>query len=467
MIRSTTLIRILLLAIVAIAFTRETTNAQCLPGWQYRVPVSITNTGSSVTDYLALVTLNTQTLISSGKMRADGGDIRAYNASCTSLGFFVESGLNTTTTRIWAKVPTLANGTTTIYIYYGNAGATRTNQASDAFGSGIVSLFTFTEGSGSTLHDWAGGFDLTLTSLTWGSGFRSNVGSLTGFTGGGRATRSDQGPALGAGSFSALVFINPTNVSGSTQGIVGNYVDDATNGWDLKLQGGTNFMFLTNVPGTFCQQGGGNVTTNSWQMIGGTRNSGVDKRLFQDGANVLTHCAGDNRNVSNNGPYEVGRSYNGQYPFNGSISLVAVYNTPLTDAQMQALTTSIRPSVEPTMSFGAEQTAPTLAVTLTPNSIAYKPGKMRSIYATVTPSGGSGSYTTVLESITANEAIGASDIQYASFGTSPADLSFNLSSNRNTGATPRVYTVTYLVTDATGMSTRTSATVTVPLVGGM
>jgi len=45
-------------------------------GWQYRKTITISNSGSALTDYQILVTTDTSSLISAGKMRSDCGDIR-------------------------------------------------------------------------------------------------------------------------------------------------------------------------------------------------------------------------------------------------------------------------------------------------------------------------------------------------------------------------------------------------------
>jgi ABC-type transporter Mla MlaB component len=57
----------------------KTVNAQgVLAGWLYRRAVTIDNTQNSntLTDYQVLVTVDTASLISAGKMRSDCGDIR-------------------------------------------------------------------------------------------------------------------------------------------------------------------------------------------------------------------------------------------------------------------------------------------------------------------------------------------------------------------------------------------------------
>jgi len=108
-----------------------------MPGWNYRRPITIDNTSNSnnLTDYQVLVTLNTQSLISSGKMRNDCGDIRFTDSNGTTLlNYWLESGCNTTLTKIWVKVPLIpANSTKTIYIYYGNPSATSLSNPDNTF----------------------------------------------------------------------------------------------------------------------------------------------------------------------------------------------------------------------------------------------------------------------------------------------------------------------------------------------
>ena len=96
--------------------------------WQYRRAITINNTSNSNTlsNYQVLVTLDTASLISAGKMQSTGADIRFTDSDgLTSLSYWIESGINTSSTRIWVKVPSIpASSTKTIYIYYGNPSAT-------------------------------------------------------------------------------------------------------------------------------------------------------------------------------------------------------------------------------------------------------------------------------------------------------------------------------------------------------
>jgi hypothetical protein len=90
--------------------------------WLYRQIVTIDNSSnpSELTNYPVLVTIDTQSLITAGKMDVNGGDIR-FRDGTSELDFWVESGMNTSSTRIWVEVPTIpANSTKTIAMYYGN-----------------------------------------------------------------------------------------------------------------------------------------------------------------------------------------------------------------------------------------------------------------------------------------------------------------------------------------------------------
>jgi len=92
----------------------------------YKNEVLIDNSGcSSKTDYQVLFILNTQALISDGKMQSDGDDIRILDSDdATPLNFWIQTDtINSTSTRIWVKIPEIPAGEKTIYLYYGDASA--------------------------------------------------------------------------------------------------------------------------------------------------------------------------------------------------------------------------------------------------------------------------------------------------------------------------------------------------------
>ncbi|RLE69579.1 MAG: hypothetical protein DRJ43_03785, partial [Thermoprotei archaeon] len=115
----------------------EETHIQWLPGFSYRRPIIIDNTANSnnLTDYQISVTMDTASLIAAGKMRSDCGDIRFTDSDGTTLlNYWLESGCNTTNTKLWVKVHSIPAGETkTIYMYYGNPSASSASNGTATF----------------------------------------------------------------------------------------------------------------------------------------------------------------------------------------------------------------------------------------------------------------------------------------------------------------------------------------------
>lgn len=343
--------------------------------------VYLNNPGAVLTNYFALITVDTASLVTGGLMQNDGEDIRFTDANCNLMNHWIESGMNTAATKIWVNVPSVPSGLTTISMYHNNPAATHVNQAGDVFGANIVSLFTFTENSGGVLDDWVGGFNMNFSgSAAWAAGPRAGIGAATGFTGGGRVFFNGNGPTLGGGDFTAFSVVNAANPNGSTQGMLGNYNNDGTSGWVMKLQGSSGqYMLLDNQAGDWCQESLGNLAPNTWAMIGARRQTGVQNTLFQNGVSQGNLCAGDTRNVDAAGPYEIGRSYNANYAFNGSVSMGLVYSRALGDAEISGLYNSLFPPVPPTVSI-----SPPAAVTTAAQSVAVDPNGAFVVYSGIT-----------------------------------------------------------------------------------
>src|SRR5690606_17655979 len=87
--------------------------------WELRVPITVSYTGSTLTDYDVLVEIDTQSLVSASKLQSDCDDLRFVDSNdSTVLNYWIESGCNTTTTQIWVRIPNIPNGGKTIYMYY-------------------------------------------------------------------------------------------------------------------------------------------------------------------------------------------------------------------------------------------------------------------------------------------------------------------------------------------------------------
>jgi len=122
----------------------ESDAEQGLPGYAKRQPITI-NSASALTDYQVKLTVAYDT-----DMQPDFDDLRFTSSDgTTELSYWLESKTDSTTATIWVKVPSLASGDNTIYMYYANASATTASNGDNTFEffddfNGILSNWTIT-----------------------------------------------------------------------------------------------------------------------------------------------------------------------------------------------------------------------------------------------------------------------------------------------------------------------------------
>ena len=114
-----------------------------LSGWSYRKKITIQeNAGESLTDYQIKITVHygfgtdsDGDIYLGGKCRSDFGDIRfTAGDGEVLLNYWMEEKVDEDYAVFWVKVPSIpANGTTYIYIYYGNPDATYTGDGKATF----------------------------------------------------------------------------------------------------------------------------------------------------------------------------------------------------------------------------------------------------------------------------------------------------------------------------------------------
>lgn len=120
----------------------------------YRKPISITGTGTALTDYQVNVSVSYV-----AGMNSDFSDLRFKDSSGNILSYWIESYTASTSAQVWVKVPSIAaSGTTTIYMYYGNAAASSASNESDVFdyvdrGNQASSWSLFGTGAGQSASD--------------------------------------------------------------------------------------------------------------------------------------------------------------------------------------------------------------------------------------------------------------------------------------------------------------------------
>ena len=128
------------------------------PAWKYRQPLSLNSTNpATLTNYPVEFTLNTQAAVAAGRMNADGSDIRFTTAaaagSAAPLSYYIESGMNTSATKIWVKLPSVPTGAGTIYLYSGSTSAAAASSITDTFTLG--NNFTAVDGSVPSTATWS------------------------------------------------------------------------------------------------------------------------------------------------------------------------------------------------------------------------------------------------------------------------------------------------------------------------
>ena len=94
----------------------------------YNQPITVTNNENKlVTRWQIPIYVNTATEVAANRMNANGSDIR-FSKDCVGnqpLDFFIDSGMNSSKTKIWVKLDTLyPSATLVIYMRYGNTTAT-------------------------------------------------------------------------------------------------------------------------------------------------------------------------------------------------------------------------------------------------------------------------------------------------------------------------------------------------------
>ncbi len=106
------------------------------PAWTYRRAVIISNPGISLSYYQVLIKLDINNF-DFGHAKPNGSDIRFTHADgTTELNFWIESWDSANhLAYVWVRVPSLAAGNNTIYLYYGNPGAISASDGNPTFDS--------------------------------------------------------------------------------------------------------------------------------------------------------------------------------------------------------------------------------------------------------------------------------------------------------------------------------------------
>ncbi|MCK9578312.1 DUF2341 domain-containing protein [bacterium] len=151
-------------------------SSSLLTGWTKRKPITITNTsGSTLTDYQ--ISLD---IAYDSDMQADFDDIRFTDSNASLLlSYWIESKTDSSTAKVWVKIPSIPTSGTTVYLYYGNSSAVSTANGDNTFAffddfssSSLDSSKWTINGTGLSLSQSV----LTITSATYISS-KTNFGT--------------------------------------------------------------------------------------------------------------------------------------------------------------------------------------------------------------------------------------------------------------------------------------------------
>lgn len=108
--------------------------------WGYRKSFTVNNTGSELTDYQIMFTVNRSagsdsgtTVYLDGKCAEDYDDIRFVAADDITLYSYWIENSNSTIASVWVNFTSLPTGDTIAYLYYGNSGASAVSDGDATF----------------------------------------------------------------------------------------------------------------------------------------------------------------------------------------------------------------------------------------------------------------------------------------------------------------------------------------------
>ncbi|BAV08311.1 fibronectin type III domain protein [Filimonas lacunae] len=117
-----------LFVVLLIAALGVGNNAWAQPsGWKYKTAIRITNaTATATIDFHQMLLIDTKSLVDAGQMDASLKDLRFGKDAkgVTLYPYFIESGANTASTKVWVKIDSVpANDVVIFYMFYGNNAA--------------------------------------------------------------------------------------------------------------------------------------------------------------------------------------------------------------------------------------------------------------------------------------------------------------------------------------------------------
>lgn len=340
--------------------------AATLSNWNYRAPITVTNSGTELIDYPIVISLDTQTYINNVKMETDCKDLRLTDALGNELPTWIETGknaCNTSNTYVWTKLATLPTGDTTIYLYYGNASATNNQN-----GSNVFDFFDDFEDDSIDNTKWTQG----VLAATSGTNFSESGGVLTG----GNTNRYIQSANTFSGNYIAEARVYEDISAGNGYTSVGFY-SSSSNSWGILIHNGTTYLRNNGSWPNFGSFSRDKWTRDKVSVIG---TAGYAERVAEDGSETRTYSNTNSGGISNeylrlstrfdNGAYN--QNYTGYWDWifvRKAVSTEPTASTPGTEEKFLPSTGSLTSNIFDTSLGSAWETYSYNALTPTNTSV--------------------------------------------------------------------------------------------------
>jgi biopolymer transport protein ExbB len=287
-----------------------------LSGYTLRKQITISHAqvDSDLTDFPLFVSISSDSDIG-GECLANGHDIRFTSSDGTTLlkyerqSFSVSGGAATGT--FWVKVPTVAGSSdTTIYLYYGDSGASDGADPTNVWDSSFLAVYHLEESGNGTSGEYK---DSTSNArhLTGGSGaFPSRSTGLSSYGQTFDGTNDHMvgsAPTLNGSSAATLELFFKTSTNQTGKYLASNPLSSAgSNGFDIHLNGTAAIEGWMNTT----TSAGINRTSltyadSAWHQVAQTYGGG-DYKLYFDGAQAGSTVSRSG-NISSTTEFNIGR----------------------------------------------------------------------------------------------------------------------------------------------------------------
>jgi len=301
-----------------------------LPGWPYRVPITISYSGAALSGYPVKIVVPYN-----AHMKSDFGDLRFTGGDGTTLlDYWVESYTASSSATVWVEINSIPAGSSTIYMYYGNSAAS-------------------SAGNGDATFDFFDDFDGTsLNAAKW---YVSTSGAGTVTVSGGAVTCNNPNKNTDTALIGIINAANYNLIGGSKSmefygGLVNSGVSMPFGFAVFAVTPATGYIGISN----FGYSNGLNIANQVWPGSYGV--SGAISGYTTSPGRWIFYGDGSTTHVYINGAHT---SYAGAYP-SGSVSSITI--GPRTSGGRNPNSVTLywlfirkRVSSEPTYSIGSEQ----------------------------------------------------------------------------------------------------------------